>query len=137
MSKLSKKIKDRIELYLKNKSAKVKESIVCPICLTNFIKKQHSQAFCCSSCKDKYWNDKKDRHSPNYYHKYNKKHPERILRMLPTLTARDIDEYDAMNEYLTNEEFRNYVDEGALFNDGASVHVELSTELANFYGWDD
>lgn len=43
------------EQYKKNKSAKVGETIVCPTCGTEFVKKQYSQAFCCGKCKDAYW----------------------------------------------------------------------------------
>lgn len=43
------------EIYKTNKIAKVGETIYCPFCKTPFIKKQYSQAFCCTSCKDGYW----------------------------------------------------------------------------------
>ena len=47
------KVNDR---YLLNKSLKVKADCVCPICGQHFTKRQYSQAFCCSTCKDTYWN---------------------------------------------------------------------------------
>ena len=50
------------EQYLANKSAKVKDVLVCPICGSKFIKKQYSQAFCSTRCKDRFWNAKGDRH---------------------------------------------------------------------------
>ena len=49
--------------YTINKSAKTGEMIECPVCHTVFKKKQYSQAFCCSKCKDKYHNSHDgDRH---------------------------------------------------------------------------
>ena len=51
------------ELYLINKKAKNGTEIECPICHTKFKKKQYSQAFCCTRCKDKYHNENEgDRH---------------------------------------------------------------------------
>ena len=49
-------------LYTTNKEAKVGDTIECPICHTKFVKRQYSQAFCCSQCKDRFWNAKGDRH---------------------------------------------------------------------------
>ena len=43
-------------------------------------KRQYVQAFCCTDCKDKYWNKKGDRHSSRYYSDYNIAHPERLER---------------------------------------------------------
>ena len=44
--------------YLKNKQAKVGETIVCagPLCGKKIKKKQYAQAFCCNKCKDQFWN---------------------------------------------------------------------------------
>lgn len=69
--------------YEANKKAKVGEEIICPICGEHFIKKQYTQAFDSVSCKDAYWNGKKDRHRDGnyYYHEYNMKHPERLERV--------------------------------------------------------
>lgn len=67
-------------IYKFNKTAKVGTTIVCPICGETFSKRQYAQAFCCSECKDKYWNTNSDRHSKGYYTKYNKEHPERLNR---------------------------------------------------------
>jgi ribosomal protein L37AE/L43A len=67
-------------IYKFNKTAKVGTTIVCPICGETFSKRQYAQAFCCSECKDKYWNKKGDRHSKGYYTNYNKEHPERLNR---------------------------------------------------------
>ena len=49
--------------YLQNKSAKCNTIIKCPICGKTFGKKQYSQAFCSTKCKDKYhnWYDDKKR----------------------------------------------------------------------------
>lgn len=54
-------------LYKNNKSAKVGTNIECPVCHTKFIKKQYSQAFCCTRCKDKFHNmNDGDRHKYIY-----------------------------------------------------------------------
>lgn len=44
--------------YKKNKAAKVGTMITCagPLCEKRFQKKQYAQAFCCSHCKDQFWN---------------------------------------------------------------------------------
>ena len=70
----------RQQQYEINKAAKTSEIIICPICGTSFKKKQYSQAFCCSKCKDKYWNDKGDRHDPDYYEEYDNARPDRKMR---------------------------------------------------------
>lgn len=63
---------ERKKTYKLNKTLKVGDELTCPICKTKFIKKQWQQAFCCGTCKDKFWNDKPDRHKdPNYHHFYN------------------------------------------------------------------
>ena len=67
-------------LYKGNKIAKVGTEIICPICCKSFTKGQYAQAFCCTDCKDKYWNKKGDRHSSRYYSDYNIAHPERLER---------------------------------------------------------
>ena len=66
--------------YGKNKSAKVGEILICPICGKEFGKKHYVQAFCCGKCKDTYHNGKGDRHKKGYYHKYNQEHTERLER---------------------------------------------------------
>ena len=43
---------DRNQQYKANKEAKVGETIICPVCGRAFVKKQYSQAFCDSTCKD-------------------------------------------------------------------------------------
>lgn len=74
------KILKRKQTYLHNLNAKVGELIYCPICGDKFRKKVKHQKFCCSQCKDKYWNDKGDRHRDGYYDDYNFIHPERMFR---------------------------------------------------------
>lgn len=50
-------------LYKTNKNSKVGEVIECPVCHSKFTKRQYSQAFCCTQCKDKFHNMRnKDRH---------------------------------------------------------------------------
>ena len=80
---MSKKISQRQKQYLANKEAKTGEEIICPICKETFIKKQYSQTFCCSQCKDTYWNAKGDRHSDyDYYRKYNNKSSNKSERIV-------------------------------------------------------
>ena len=57
-NKLSKEI-----VYANNK--KVGTMITCPICHKTFKKKQYSQAFCCSHCKDVYHNSSKSQNNYN------------------------------------------------------------------------
>lgn len=71
----------RKEIYKANKLKKVGEECTCPICEKSFVKKQWQQAFCCGSCKDRFWNEKADRHKKGYYRKYNLAHPERLYRI--------------------------------------------------------
>lgn len=42
--------------YLANKEAKVNTYVKCPICGTTFYKRTYHKTFCCTKCKDKYWN---------------------------------------------------------------------------------
>ena len=74
------KNKNIIDTYKLNKSIKVGNIIVCPICGREIIKTHYAQAFCSNECKNAYWNKKGDRHKKGYYHKYNKEHPERLNR---------------------------------------------------------
>lgn len=97
--------------YTENKSKKVGEMCVCPVCGQTFTKKQWQQAFCCRKCKDEFWNNKGDRHTdPNYYTKYNQKHPERYENLLGLgFTAAEREHNAALYEFATNKEFREYV----------------------------
>lgn len=56
--KIEKGVNDNEKHYLKNKAAKVGETITCagPRCNKRFAKKQYAQAFCCTHCKDQFWN---------------------------------------------------------------------------------
>ena len=50
-------------LYRTNKDAKVGDLIECPVCHSKFTKRQYSQAFCSTKCKDRFHNSiNKDRH---------------------------------------------------------------------------
>ena len=78
---MARKISKRKALYLENKSKKVGETCTCPICGDKFVKRQWQQAFDSRYCKDKFWNDKPDRHRGGYYRDYNEQHPERLERI--------------------------------------------------------
>lgn len=73
---MAKRKQTKENLYLNNKKAKVGTPIICPICHGRFTKKQYSQAFCCTHCKDAYHNmNDEDRHlDPNYYDNYDRTH---------------------------------------------------------------
>lgn len=97
--------------YKLNKTLKVGDELTCPICKTKFIKKQWQQAFCCGTCKDKFWNDKSDRHKdPNYHHNYNMKHPERLERV--GIFQDDLGEFGYYNE---DDEFVSFREEYETF----------------------
>ena len=107
-----KKISKRQQTYLANKDAKVGTEITCPVCQTSFIKKQWSQAFCCSKCKDAYWNAKTDRHSSGYYKNYNESHPKRLERVgifKDDVTGK-LGHYDSEGNFWTFEEERDFFD---------------------------
>lgn len=48
------------EIYHRNKDAKVRSTIRCPICEKRFRKRSYQHAFCSNkgggNCKDRYWN---------------------------------------------------------------------------------
>jgi hypothetical protein len=126
----------RKEQYRLNKKAKVGDEIVCPICGKTFIKKQWQQAFCCGSCKDRFWNDKGDRHTdPNYHTKYNQKHPERYEYLLGKgATRAEIEHNRALYELATNADFREYVN-GSDYDGSWDEHAcrnDLGTMLENY-----
>ena len=50
--------------YADNKSASTGVNIKCPMCGKFFYKKQYSQAFCSTHCKDDYWNLKRGKKQP-------------------------------------------------------------------------
>jgi uncharacterized Zn finger protein (UPF0148 family) len=64
--------------YEENKAAKVGMELICPVCGSRFTKKQWAQAFCCTKCKDTFWNNKGDRHREGYYEDYDLSHPSRL-----------------------------------------------------------
>lgn len=102
---------ERKQTYKLNKTLKVGDELTCPICKTKFIKKQWQQAFCCGTCKDKFWNDKPDRHKdPNYHHFYNMKHPERLERV--DIFQDDLGEFGYYNE---DDEFVSFREEYETF----------------------
>ena len=77
----NKRIRKRKIQYELNKSLKVGDKCVCPICGSVFIKKQYSQVFCDNECKVKYWNNKQRGKRNDYYSRYNMKHPQRLERI--------------------------------------------------------
>lgn len=136
---MAKKSKRKLQ-YEANKSAKVGEEIICPICSTKFIKRQYSQAFCCSKCKETYWNAKGDRHSVGYYEKYDNKHPERksrrALYSMEVHNAYDEEELEARMALVTDEEFRQYVYDDFDICDIPRCNIDLATMYKNYLGID-
>lgn len=126
--------------YEANKSAKVGTEITCPICKTKFVKRQYSQVFCCSKCKDDYWNAKGDRHSAGYYKKYDNKHPERKLRRalysMNVTNARDEDEIEARMALVNDPDFRRYVNDDCDVCDIPNCNIDLATQYKNYLGID-
>ena len=135
MSKSKRKI-----AYEKNKKAKVGDEITCPICGTKFKKRQYSQAFCDSKCKDTYWNAKGDRHSVDYYEKYDNKHPERKLRKalysIDVINSRDADELEARMALINDEGFRRYVNGDCDVCGIPDCNIDLMTIYKNYLGID-
>ena len=135
----------RRKLYDENKVAKVGSELICPVCGNRFVKKQYSQAFCSGKCKDKFWNDKGDRHSAGYQERYNGEHPERLHYVADAIAKKmglgysdaDMEEREAIEEYLRNPDFKAYVNND---NDGSwdehQANVSLATMLHNFRGDD-
>lgn len=73
------KKKNKVRRYDINKAAKVGETLNCPTCQSLFVKKSYQQAFCCTECKDKWWNTK--RKNNGYFRRYNIENPERLERI--------------------------------------------------------
>lgn len=131
---MRKKTKRQLQ-YETNKVSKVGETITCPICGEQFEKKTYQQAFCCTKCKDVYWNNKKDRHKKGYYTEYNKKHPERYEGLIGLgFTKREQEENYALYKYATDKGFRGYVNQSPVDDEAESMvcQVDLSTELENY-----
>ena len=131
---------ERKQLYDKSKKAKVGDEIICPVCKTTFTKRQWQQSFCCPDCKNTYWNAKGDRHkNPNYYSKYNMKHPERLERILGMgATRSEKERNEALYALATDEGFREYVNEPPMGDEAESFSatVDLYTMYRNYYGMD-
>ena len=136
---MAKKSKRKLQ-YEANKSAKVGTEITCPICGTNFVKRQYSQAFCDGKCKDAFWNAKRDRHSVGYYEKYDNKHPERKLRKalysIDVINARDEAEMEARMALVNDPDFRRYVNDDCDVCDIPNCNVDLTTQYENYLGID-
>ena len=51
-------VRKKEERYIENKQAKVGTELRCPGhgCGNTFVKKSYQQAFCCTKCKDAFWN---------------------------------------------------------------------------------
>jgi endogenous inhibitor of DNA gyrase (YacG/DUF329 family) len=130
------KISKRKEIYITNKTMKVGEICICPICGKEFTKRQYAQAFCCGKCKDAYWNAKKDRHRASYYEEYDNKHPERKLRRalysMDIINARDGAEMEARIALATDEDFRRYVNDDCDVCDIPNCNVDLATMYNNY-----
>ena len=128
--------KKRKGLYKTNKMAKVGQEIECPICHTKFTKKQYSQAFCSSQCKDRFWNAKGDRHRAGYYEEYDNARPERKLRRalysMNILNARDEEEMEARMALASDDDFRRYVNDDCDVCDIPNCCVDLSTKYNNY-----
>ena len=130
------------EIYLANKAKKVGDVCICPICGAEFVKKQWQQAFCRRECKEKFWNEKGDRHrDKNYYHNYNMKHPERYDFLLGVgNTESEREENYAIWMFANDEGFREYVRDSAINGDGGwdehACSVSLATMLENYEGRD-
>ena len=124
-------------LYSKNKEAKCGETIECPVCHKMFVKKQWQQAFCCTQHKDKYWNQKGDRHKdPNYYRNYNMEHPERLAWLdLPRFAATraEKDYNEAVYQYKHDKDFKDYVDDMCDNWDGSWDEHAAPMDLASMY----
>ena len=136
---MAKKSKRKLQ-YEANKSAKVGTEIACPICGTKFIKRQYSQAFCDTKCKDVFWNAKGDRHSVGYYEKYDNKHPERKLRRalysMDVINARDAEELEARMALVNDPDFRRYVNDDCDVCDIPNCNVDLATQYDNYLSYE-
>lgn len=75
---MEKKKLNNTQIYMVNKATKCGDTITCPTCKKEFVKKQYSQAFCCSRCRDSFHNYFGDRHRKGYYAQYNARHPKRL-----------------------------------------------------------
>jgi hypothetical protein len=133
---IMRKISKRKERYNTNKTSKVGDACLCPVCGKEFTKTHYAQAFCCGKCKNAYWNAKGDRHRTGYYEEYDNAHPERKLRRalysMDILNARDSDELEARMALATDEDFRRYVNDDCDVCDIPNCCVDLSTKYNNY-----
>lgn len=113
-------ITSRQKRYFTNKGAKTGEIIVCPTCHAQFKKVQYSQVFCCRQCKDKFWNDKGDRHTEEYYIKEYFKNTNNFHYKYGPLSGKRIipTTYDDMKEiYDMTPPFEDNIDEDVIEDD--------------------
>lgn len=104
---------NRQKQYESNKGSAVGTTIICPVCGTSFYKRTYQQAFCCSDCKNKFWNAKGDRHKDkDYQKKYNMAHPERLERV-----GIYKDENGKFGHYDDEDNFWTFEDEEIYFNE--------------------
>lgn len=126
----------RKKAYITNKGKKIGDKCICPICGKEFIKKSYAHAFCCTKCKDAFWNAKKDRHRVGYYTEYDNAHPERKIRRalysMDILNARDLDELEARMALATDEDFKRYVNDDCDACDIPNCNVDLATMYNNY-----
>ncbi len=130
------KISKRKERYNTNKTSKVGDSCICPVCGKEFTKTHYAQAFCCGKCKNDYWNAKGDRHRAGYYEEYDNARPERKLRRalysMSIINARDEEEMEARMALVSDEDFRRYVNDDCDVCDIPNCCVDLSTKYNNY-----
>lgn len=94
-----------------NKAAKVGSEIPCANCGNPYRKKSYQQVFCGPQCKERYWNEKGDRHKdPNYYDKYNRKNG----RFLPM--PKNMEKW-MLNKQLDRLDREEYLEDDDVLND--------------------
>lgn len=130
------KISKRKERYNTNKTSKVGDVCLCPVCGKEFTKTHYAQAFCCGKCKNAYWNAKGDRHRVGYYEEYDNARPERKLRRalysMDILSSRDEEEMEARMALASDEDFRRYVNDDCNVCDIHNCSVDLATMYNNY-----
>lgn len=98
------KPKDRYKL---NKTIALYEVMICPICGKCFVKRQYSQAFCSSKCKDKYHNSMGDRHK-NKTSKISQNKAVKTINKSHTYINNSNDENYVFNSQFTVEKDKDY-----------------------------
>lgn len=118
----------RKKIYTQNKSKKVGETCICPICKKEFVKKHYAQAFCSNDCKVKFHNDKQVGKRNEYFRKYNMKHTERYTRV-----GIDI-EFEKWKEKYYEECYANMEDGDCICEiDKNSLISQYEDETGNVY----